>query len=258
MEPIMKALSLVVSATLLLPTAAAAELNVLMSGGFSSAYEQVLPEFERTTGIKVKTGSGASQGTGPQTIPAQLARGVSADMVILSREGLDDLIAKSRIAKGTDVDLARVGLGVGIKAGTAKPDVTTVEAFKQLVLGSKLVVAPGSTSGIWITKELFPKLGLADKVTFKLTPRGTDATGMVAAGTADITVQPVSEILPAAGVEFAGSLAPEIQFIQTFSAAVIAGSGEAEAAKKLIAFLASPNAAAAIKKSGMEQVGKAR
>ena len=102
----MKAYSFVIAATLLLwPIAASAQLNVLISGGFSGAYEQLLPEFERTSGIKVTTGSGASQGTGPQTIAAQLARGVPADVVILSREGLSELIAANRIAAGTDVDL---------------------------------------------------------------------------------------------------------------------------------------------------------
>ena len=89
-------------------------VNVLISGGFSSAYEQLLPEFERTSGIKVTTGSGASQGAGPQTIAAQLARGVSADVVILSREGLSELIAAKRIIAGSDVDLARVPLGVAV------------------------------------------------------------------------------------------------------------------------------------------------
>src|ERR1700692_3568447 len=84
-------------ATLLFsPVAASAQLNVLISGGFSGAYEELLPEFERASGIKVATGSGASQGTGPQTIAAQLARGVPSDVVILSREGLDELIAAKR------------------------------------------------------------------------------------------------------------------------------------------------------------------
>ena len=104
-------------------------LNVLISGGFSPAYEKLLPEFERTSGIKVTTGSGASQGRGPQTIAAQLARGVAADVVILSREGLNELAAAKRIAAGTDKDLARVPLGVAVRASTTKPDVSTVEAF---------------------------------------------------------------------------------------------------------------------------------
>ena len=115
-------------ATLLWPTAASAQLKVLISGGFSGAYEQLLPEFERETGIKVTTGSGSSQGTGPQTIGAQLARGVPADVVILSREGLNELIAADRIAAGSDVDLAPAPLGVAVRAGAPKPDVSTVEA----------------------------------------------------------------------------------------------------------------------------------
>src|SRR5215467_11964509 len=144
-------------ATLLMwPLAATAQLNVLISGGFSGPYEQVLPEFERATGIKVVTGSGSSQGTGPQTIAALLARGVPADVVILSREGLAELIAANRIAAGTDVDLARVPLGVAVRAGTPKPDVSTVEAFKQVLLKTNTIAVPGSTSGIWLKTDLFP------------------------------------------------------------------------------------------------------
>jgi molybdate transport system substrate-binding protein len=246
------------AATLFWPVAASAQLNVLISGGFSGAYEQLLPEFERTSGIKVTTGSGASQGTGPQTIAAQLARGVPAHVVILSREGLTELIAAKKIVAGTDMDLARVPLGVAVRAGTPKPDVSTVEAFKQVLLKAKTVAIPASTSGIWLMNDLFPRLGIAEKVNAKATPRGTDATGMVAAGGADLAVMPVSEIVHAAGVDFAGSLAPEIQFVQTFSAAVVAGSGEIEGPKQLIEFLASARASEAIRKSGMEPLAASR
>jgi molybdate transport system substrate-binding protein len=231
----MNTLAIVVSATLLAwPIAATAQVKVLMSGGFSGAYEQLLPEFERTSGIKVTTGSGASQGSGPQTIGAQLASGVAADVVILSREGLEELVAAKRIAAGTEVDLARVGLGVAVRAGTPKPDVGTVEAFKRVVLAARTVSA-SSTSGIWLVKDLFPRLGIADKIDIK-----------------------ISEILTAKGVDYAGSLAPDIQFPQVFSAAIVAGSGEVDNAKRLIAFFASPHAAEAIKKSGMEPVANAR
>jgi molybdate transport system substrate-binding protein len=255
----MNTFAFVMAAALLFwPAAASAQLNVLMSGGFSGAYEQLLPEFERTSGIKVTTGSGASQGTGPQTIAAQLARGVPANVVILSREGLTELIAAQRIVAGTDVDLARVPLGVAVRAGTPKPDVSTIEAFKQVVLKAKTVAIPGSTSGIWLKTDLFPRLGIAEKVNAKVTPRGADATGMVAAGGADLAVMPVSEIVHAAGVDFAGSLAPEIQFVQTFSAAVVAGSGEIEGSKRLVEFLASARASEAIRKSGMEPLVTSR
>lgn len=232
----------------------AAHLNVLISGGFSAAYERLLPEFERTSGIKVTTGSGASQGTGPQTIAAQLARGVPADVVILSREGLDDQIAAKRIVTATDVDLARVPLGIAVRAGTPRPDVSSIEAFTQLLLGAKAVAMPASTSGIWLRTDLLPRLGIAERITMMMAPRGTDATRMVAAGSAALAVMPVSEILHAAGVEFAGPIAPEIQFVQTFAAAVVAGSRDIEGAKRLIAFLASARAREAITDSGMEPV----
>src|ERR671925_1505103 len=202
------------------PMHASAQLKVIISGGFSAPYQQLLPEFERKSGTKVTTGSGASQGTGPQTIGAQLARGVAADVVILSREGLDELIAAKRIALGTDVDLARVPLGVAVRAGTPKPDVSTVELLKRVLLKAKTIAMPGSTGGIWLMTDVFPRLGIAEKINVELTPRGTGATAMVAAGEADITVLPVSEILHAAGVDFAGTIPPEIQFAQVFSAAV--------------------------------------
>jgi len=229
-----------------------ARLSVLISGGFQSAYEQLLPEFMRTSGIAVTTGSGSSQGTGPQTIAAQLVRGVPADVVILSREGLDELIAAKRIAAGTDVDLARVPLGVAVRAGTPKPDVSSVEAFKQLLLRCGTVAVPASTSGIWLTTELFPRLGIAEEISVKVMPRGADATGLVASGGADVAVQPVSEIVHAAGVDVAGSIAPEIQFVQIFSGAAIANSRQIEGAKRLIEFLSSSRAAEAIDSSGME------
>ena len=229
-------------------------VKVLISGGFSGPYERLLPEFERTTGIEVTTGSGSSQGTGPQTIAAQLARGVPADVVILSREGLTGLIAAQRIAAGTDVDLARTPIGVAVRTGAPKPDVRSIEAFKQVLLKAGTVAVPSSTSGIFLMEEIFPRLGIADRVNVKATPRGTGAAAMVAAGEAEIALLPVSEILHAPGVELAGVIAEEIQLNQIFAAAVVAGSKEMEAARRLIAFLASERASATIRASGMEPV----
>ena len=250
------AIAVVSAALLMAPFTASAQVKVLISGGFSGPYEKLLPEFEKTTGIKVTTGSGSSQGTGPQTIGAQLARGLPTDVVILSREGLNELITAKRIAAGTDLNLARTPIGVAVRAGAAKPEVRTVEAFKQVVLKAKLVAVPSSTSGIFLRDEVFPRLGIADKVLFKLTPRGTDAAAMVASGEADIGFLPVSEIVHAPGVELAGVIADEIQLNQIFAAAVVAGSKELDAAKRLIAFLSSERAAGAIRSGGMEPLGK--
>lgn len=253
-----RALGTVLSLMLIWPNGAFAQMNVLISGGFSGAYERLLPDFEQATGVKVTTGSGASQGDGPQTIGAQLARGVPADVVILSREGLDGLIAANRIAAGTDVDLATVPVGVAVRAGASKPDVSTVEAVKRTLLGAKLVAIPGSTSGIWLRTTLFPQLGIADKISVKVASRGTGVAAMVAGGEADLGLLPVSEILHAKGVDYAGAFPSEIQFIQTFSAAVVAGSREAQSAKRLIEFLASPRSSAAIASSGLEPLARSK
>src|SRR6202008_4187486 len=105
---------------------------------------------------------------GPQTIGAQLARGVPVDVVILSREGLAELMTANKIAAGSDADLARTPIGLAGRAGAAKPDVSTVEAFKKVVLNAKAVAVPGSTSGIFLTRDVLPRLGIADKVNVKV------------------------------------------------------------------------------------------
>jgi molybdate transport system substrate-binding protein len=256
MATVMKAAVAALVALLVWSQGASAQMKVVISGGFSGAYEKLLPEFEHASGIKVATGSGASQGDGPQTIGAQLARGEKADVVILSREGLDGLIVANRIAAGTDVDLATVGIGVAVRAGAAKPDLGSVGAIKQALTKAKLVAVPASTSGIWLTKELFPRLGIAGRINVTSTPRGTGATAMVGAGEADLAVLPVSEIMHDKGVELAGIFPMEIQFIQTFSAAIVAGSSEAQAGKRLIEFLSSAAAAGAIRSAGLEPRGK--
>jgi molybdate transport system substrate-binding protein len=238
------------------PIPSLAQLNVLISGGFSSAYREVLPEFERTTGIKVTTGSGASQGTGQQTIAALLQRGVPADVVILSREGLDDLMAAGRIVAGTNVDLARVPLAAAVRSGAGKPDVSTVEALKQTLLSAKSIVVPGSTAGIYLTTKLFPQLGIADRINVKVTERGSQAASMVAAGEASIVVQPVSELMHVPGIEVVGRLPNDVQLIETFAAAIVVGAKEPAAGRRLIEFLASERVSTAIEKNGMEPVNK--
>jgi molybdate transport system substrate-binding protein len=227
-------------------------LTVIISGGFSASYRQLLPEFEASTGIGVTTLSGASQGKGPETIAAQLGRGVGADVVILSREGLAELFAAGRILAGTDVDLARAALGAAVRAGAPRPDIGTVAAFRQALLSARVVAVPASTSGIYLTTELFPRLGLAGELKTRITPRGSQSAALVASGEADIAVQPTSELVREPGLDFLGPIPAELQLVQTFCAAIVAGSKEVEAARRLTGFLASGRAAAAIRENGME------
>ncbi len=241
-----------VIAVLAFPIASFAQLNVIMSGGFASAYQESLPGFERSTGIQVTTARGQSQGSGPNTIAAQLRRGVPADVVIMAKEGLEQLIAEGRIVAGTGVDLARTPMGVAVRASAPKPDIRTVDAFKQALLRAKSITFPSSTTGIYMMTKLFPKLGIAGEMAGKTTHAGVAA---VAKGEAEIAIQPVSELLHMPGSEFVGTIPKEIQYISVFSAAVVAGSKESESAKRLVAFLASKSARKAIENSGMEPMG---
>ncbi len=253
MHPTKKSLSFssifVIAAALALPSESFAQLNVIISGGFSAAYQQMLPEFEKTTGITVTTARGASQGNGPNTIGAQLRRGVPADVVIMSKEGLNDLIAEGKIVAGTEVDLAQTPLGLAVRAGASKPDISTVEAFKQTLLRAKSITFPASTTGIYMTAKLFPKLGIAGDLAGKITNTGVAA---VAKGDAEIAIQPVSELRHAPGADFVGEIPSEIQYISVFSTAMVAGSKEPQSSQRLIAFLRSEIAAKAIRDSGME------
>lgn len=242
------------AAVLVFTGSAIPPMNVMVSGGFFHAWLKVLPEFQRTANFAVSTGSGASQGTGPQTIRAQLERGVPADVVIMSREGLQELIATGRIVPGTDIDLARVPLGVAVRAGAPKPDLSTVDGFKRALTSAKAVAVPGSTGGIYFVKELLPRLGIAGQVNVITTERGAQAAAMVVSGEADIAVQPASELMFVRGLDYAGPLPNEVQLIQTFAAGIVGGARATWGAKRLIEFLATRRAAKAIEGGGMEPV----
>jgi molybdate transport system substrate-binding protein len=233
------------------PAVASAQLNVLMSGGFAAAYKELLPEFERTSHITVTTASGSSQGNGPNTIGAQLARGVATDVVVMNKVGLADLISQGKIVPGTAVDLAQTALGLAVRSGSPKLDTRTVEAFKQTLLRAKSVTLDSSTTGIYLTTTLFPRLGIAEEMKRKSTTDGAPAVGR---GEAEIAVQPISELLPVQGIELVGKLPEDVQYYAVFSAAAVQQTSQLQAAKQLIDFLSSASAASAIRKSGMEPV----
>lgn len=234
---------LFIAILLALPSALHGQLNVITSGGFARANQELVPTFEKRSGITVTTTRGASQGNGPNTIPAQIRRGVTADVVILSKEGLGELITEARIIPGTAVDLAQARLGVAVRAGIPKPEIGTVEGFKSMVLRATSINAV-STSAVYLTEKLFPKLGIGKEVASKI--RDTGET--------EITIRPESEIVNTAGLEFVGPVPEEIQFVSVFSAAIVAGTKQPEVSRQFIEFLASADAQGAIRKSGMEPV----
>ena len=231
------------------PAVASAQVKVIISGGFTAAYKVLLPQFEKTSGVAVTTTSGGSVGSGPNTIGAQIRRGVPADVIILAREGLSELISEGRTVAGTDVDLARSVIGMIVRAGAPKPDISSVAALKQTLLNARSVAMSSSTSGVYLTTKLFPQLGIADAMKGKTSMAGAAAVGR---GEAEIGLQQVSEVLPIPNTTFVGTIPEEVQYVTTYAAAVVSGSTQVDASKRLIAYLSSDGAAAAIKKSGME------
>jgi molybdate transport system substrate-binding protein len=231
----------------------AAEVRVMISGGFSAAYRALAPEFERSTGHTLQTASGPSMGNTPEAIPNRLQRGEPADVVIMVGSALDELIRGSEVVADSRVDLARSKIGMVVRAGAPKPDIGSVEAFKRTVLAAKSIAYSDSASGVYLSHVLFPKLGIAEQIAGKsrMIP-AEPVAAVVARGEAELGFQQISELLPIPGVELVGALPSELQKITVFSAGIAANAKEPEAGRALIRFLSSTTAAAAIEKSGLE------
>jgi molybdate transport system substrate-binding protein len=168
---------------------------------------------------------------------------------------LDELIKQGKVVAGSRVDLARSIIGMAVRAGAPKPDISSVDALKRTLLQAKSIAYSASASGTYLSTELFPRLGIADQIKGKSKRIESERVGdVVARGDAEIGFQQVSELLPIRGIDYVGPLPPEVQQVTVFSAGVAAGAKEPDAGRALIKFLASPVAAPAIRKSGLEPV----
>jgi len=224
------------------------QLRVIISGGFSAAYAQLLPEFERTTGISVATSRGGSIGDSPRAIPNQIRSGVPADVVILARQGLRELIDEGFILENSDTNLAHSVIGMVVAAGTTHPDISNPDSLRETLLNASSISVSGSTSGRYLTTELFPRLGVADQIAPKTITRGGAAVGR---GEAEIGFQQISELLPIEGADFVGAIPDELQFTTTYAAAILVNSVEASAAHRLIDYFASQDSVNVIANTGM-------
>ena len=251
-----RTLNLVLASLLLLACAAdRPEINVMTSGGFAAPYHELVPEYEHATGNTIVTSHGASMGNAPDSIPMRLERGEPADVVILSATALDQLIQQGKVVSGSRVDLVRSKIGMAVRAGAPKPDISTVEALKRTLLQAKSIAYSASVSGTYLSTELFPRLGIAGQIIGKSKRVQSERVGaVVARGDAEIGFQQISELLPIPGIDFVGPLPPEVQKISVFSAGIAAGAKDPAAARALIQFLSSPAAIPAITKNGLEPV----
>ncbi len=233
----------------------ALELKVLTAGAFKSIVVALVPEYEKASGNRVIVDNDT---TGALT--RRIDGGETFDVVVMTPAAIDALIAKGKAAPGVHSDLARVGVGVMVKAGAPRPDISTVDAFKQALLAAKSVSyidpASGGSSGIYVAK-LLERLGIADQLKPKLKlKQGGYVADLVESGEAELGIHQISEIVPHQGVTLVGPLPKEIQNYTVYTAGIGATTKSPEAAKALIAAFASPSALALYKSKGMDPAGE--
>jgi molybdate transport system substrate-binding protein len=244
-----------VAALALTTGADAADVHVMISGGLAAALTALAPEFERTTGNKVIIAYGPSMGTTTNAIPVRLERGEPADVLIMVGYALGELIKAGKAKPDSRVDLVNSPIGVAVKAGAQKPDISTSAALKSALLAAKSVAYSDSASGVYVSTEMFDKLGLKDamKDKAKMIP-ATPVGEIVAKGEAELGFQQISELKPVKGIDVVGPLPADLQKITAFSAGIASVSKEPEAGKALITFLASPGARQTIIDSGLDPI----
>jgi molybdate transport system substrate-binding protein len=242
-------------ALLLSGAAGAAEVRVMISGGLTAAYTALVPEFERATGHKVLTAFGPSMGTTVNAIPVRLERGEPADVLIMVGYALGDLVKQGKVVADSRVDLVKSPIGVAVKSGAPKPDISSADTVKHALLAAKTIAYSDSASGVYVSTEMFDKLGIADAMKDKARKIPATPVGeIVARGEAEIGFQQISELKPVTGIDIVGPLPNDLQKITVFSAGIATVSKEPDAGKALIKFLASPAARDTIVKSGMDPI----
>lgn len=236
-------------------SASAAEIKVVTSGAFTAAFLELGPAFEKETHNKVVTEFGPSLGTTKNAIPVRMSRGENIDVVIMAVPGLEDLTKQGKIVKDSRVDLVESLIYLAVKAGAPRPDISTLDAFKKTLLNAKSIAFSDSASGVYLSNELFPKLGVWDQIKGKSKKIEADPVGgFVAKGEFEIGFQQLSELRPVKGIDIVAPLPAGAQRVTRFAAAIPTTSKQPEAAKALIQWLASPARYEAIQKTGLAPI----
>ena len=226
----------------------AVEITVLSTQATEQAYRELLPQFEKASGHTVKTTF-----TGTLDARKRIAAGQPFDLLIMASPDIDAFIKSGTLVAGSRIDLAKSGVGIGVKAGAPKPDIATTAAFKKTLLAAKSIGYSTGPSGNYVI-GLFDRLGIADQVKPKLkqTPTGVFVGSIVASGDVEIGIQQVSEMSHFTGVDYVGPLPADIQQTTIFASGIAANAKQAAAAKAWVKFITQPSSAPAFKKRGME------
>jgi len=235
--------------------ASAADIKVMISAGFFKVYSELGPAFETSSGHKLITTRGPSLGDSPEAIPARLARGEQADVLIMDGHGTDILETRGLIA--SRMPLAESFIGMVVRAGAPKPDISTVEALRKTLLAAKSIAYSDSSSGTYLSTVGFKKLGIADEIAGKTRkvrgpPSGEPVAAVVARGEAEVGFQQVAELLHVPGTDFVGTVPDEIQPPTYFVGTLPKNSQQPDAAVALLRFLSSAEAATVITNAGLK------
>lgn len=233
----------------------AADIQVITSGAFAEALKELAPEYEKQSPHKVIISYGSSMGAASDSIPSRLAKGERFDVLILASPALEGFIKSGELQSGTRVDLVASVMGAVVKAGAPKPNISTMNGLKLALLNAKSVAYSASASGVYLSTELFPRMGISeqmDKTARKI--YSERVASVVARGDADLGFQQVSELLPIPGVDFIGELPQEAQKTVLFSAGITSNTQHLNASKDLIVFLASTKAVDTIQKAGLKPI----
>src|SRR5574341_1199083 len=235
MKSIVSALTTFVAAAMLIgtTTAHASEIKVMASAAVKEVVLDVIPAFEKSSGHKV-----TPIWAGTEAITKRISGGEVVDIVLIAAPNIDKLISEGRLVAGSRADIAKSGIGVAVRAGLPKPDISSGEAVKKAVLAARSVAYSSGPSGFYLA-DLFKKMGIADQIKDKVkqTPSGVQVGEVVARGEADLGFQQVSELLHLKGIEYLGPLPADIQHTTVFSAGRHTAAAAPEGAKALIQFL---------------------
>lgn len=243
--------------TIVLTTGAtASDVKVMISAGFFSVYKELGPAFEKSTGHRLVTTRGPSIGDSPEAIPTRLARGEEADVVIMDGVGVDLLEQRDLARPGSRMRLAESFIGMVVRAGQPKPDISTMDALRKTLLAAKSIAYSDSSSGTYLSTIGFKKLGIAEAVSDKSRkvrgpPSGELVAAVVARGEAEVGFQQVPELIHVPGVDFVGTVPPDVQPPTFFVGALPKNSQQPDAAIALLRFLSSADAAAVITTAGL-------
>jgi molybdate transport system substrate-binding protein len=227
---------------------ASTPIKVMTSLATKEFLVEYLAQYQNTSGQAV-----AYENAGGVEIAKRARAGESFDVVVLASGVIDALIAEGKLAAGSKVDVVKSSAAIAVPAGAVRPDIGTEEALKRAILAAPSVCYSTGPSGVYL-ERLFAQWGIAEaiKAKLKVAPPGVPVASMLASGKAALGFQQLTELIHMAGIEVIGPLPPAIQLITTFSAGISTTCGQVEAAQKLLAGMASVDAAPAKRKHGLE------